>query len=394
MTSPSSSFLLPDLPSEIANSYLQRTYGWRPEGPSCRARIIFVCRLGSATDHSIHKEVVGSFPESCRLIQDKAGDRIFLISAHTSEFSRILCFLSKRQDSLLLPEIEKLLCGDSDPCFKIQEQIWRNDRPRIMGILNITPDSFFDGGKHFKQEDYAKIAGNMIDEGADIIDIGGESSRPGALPVDEAEEKSRVLKAVRQIRSRYSIPLSIDTVKPGVADAALASGADMINDISGLAAGEEMLKVVRKHRAAYCLMHIQGTPRSMQRCPYYTDVIYEILLFFTSKLRSCRDAGLENDRILLDPGIGFGKTVLDNWDLLRWLPAFKNLGPMLMVGTSNKSFIGKTFHRETAERLAGTLATQVLGWIKGAVVFRVHQVRDCKDALTAAQLITQGDSLS
>ncbi len=387
MTPADTSFLLNALPAEVARSYLHRTFGWRPGDNTVSPSTLFV-RYYSTPPPEICASIVETFPDFCRIVHTSMGNDVFLISANPLDFTRILAFISTAGSQLLYKEMESLLDRKSSPCFKIRDQVWQNDRPRIMGILNITPDSFYDGGQFFKRDDYGVIARKMINAGADIIDIGGESSRPGAQAVDEKEELDRVLKVVEQIRKRFHVPLSIDTVKPIVADAALATGADMVNDISGLASGQDMLRIIQKHNASYCLMHIHGMPENMQDNPHYDDIIGEIHQFFRSRLNICAEAGLEKDRILLDPGIGFGKTVLNNVDILRLLCAFSNLDCLTLLGTSNKSFIGEILGRALDKRTPGTMSTQVLGWTQGASVFRVHDVEITKDTLKMAHCYT------
>lgn len=268
--------------------------------------------------------------------------------------------------------------------FSIRDQIWVKEKPRVMGILNITPDSFYDGGENLQEDDYIESVIAMIQAGADIIDIGGESTRPGSKSVNIVEEIKRVLPALKKIRSRFNIPISIDTVKPEVAEIALKAGADMINDVSGLANGEKMLSVINQYNASYCLMHTQGNPETMQKNPDYIDVLAEVLAFFDTKIKQCLKNNLSLNRIVLDPGIGFGKLVEHNLDLLRYLTVFQKLGCLILQGSSNKGFIGKVLNRDVDARLTGTLTTQSFGLLNGATIFRVHQVAENKDALLMA----------
>ncbi len=387
MISSGSQFLINPVSAEIGCSYLQRTYGWRPNSKGHAPLTVFI-QYFDGLPPAAYISVAEAFPDLCQIIQTPNEQSVFLIAANLLSFGRITAFFSGAGEQRWLQDIELLLEGLPEPRFRIRDQTWCKARPRIMSILNITPDSFYDGGQYYQRDDYGAIADRMIQTGADIIDIGGESSRPGSLAVSEEEEMKRVLKAISQIRQRFHIPISIDTVKPIVADAALSAGADMVNDISGLAAGLEMLQTVRKHNAGYCLMHIQGTPENMQQAPQYDDIIGEIHQFFQTKLQLCEEAGLEKDRILLDPGIGFGKTVLNNMDILRLLPAFSNLGCLLLLGTSNKSFIGNILKRDAEERLHGTMASQALGWVQGASMFRVHSVEETRDTLEIARYHT------
>ena len=388
MIDPEYQYLLNDVPVDIARSYLNRTFRWQLDEQHQGPVTIFT-RFFRDPPPEICLSTAKAFPGFCKLASRRAGGSVFLLAAQFTVFSRILNFLAVAKELQLVQEIDASFNRQSDPCFKVGNQTWKKDQPRIMGILNITPDSFYDGGNFFQLDDYGTVAEKMIQAGVDIIDIGGESSRPGALGVTEEEELDRILKAVKQIRRRFRIPLSIDTIKPAVADASLAAGADMINDISGLAAGREMIRIIRRHNASYCLMHIQGTPDNMQRCPHYDDIIGEIYQFFQSKLKICHDEDLGKNRILLDPGIGFGKTVLNNMDILNLLPAFSNFDNLIQIGTSNKSFIGEILQRDLNQRTSGTLVTQALGWMKGATVFRVHTVQETKDAVEMARCYTQ-----
>ena len=386
MIHPEYQFLLNSVPAEIALSYLKRTFRWQPV-ESYQSPITIFIRYYKSPPPDICTSLIEAFPEFCLLGNRPVGGSLFLVAAHFTVFSRILNFLAAAESKLYL-DIEALFNRDSDPSFKVRNLTWRKNQPRIMGILNITPDSFYDGGNFFHLEDYGTVAEKMIQAGVDIIDIGGESSRPGAQGITEEEELDRILKVVRQIRQRFHIPLSIDTTKPVVADTALAAGADMINDVSGLAAGSEMIRIIRKHNASYCLMHIQGKPDNMQQSPHYDDIIGEIYQFFQTNLNICYAEGLGKNRILLDPGIGFGKTVLNNMDILRLLPAFSHFDNLILIGTSNKSFIGKILQRDLNHRTSGTLATQALGWTKGATVFRVHSVQETKDVVDMARCYT------
>ncbi|NQU66116.1 MAG: dihydropteroate synthase [SAR324 cluster bacterium] len=387
MTRPDYQFLLNGVPAGIARSFLNRTFRWQPGGENQSPLNIFTRYYGNSLP-TICSSTTDALPEVSHLSPRPGGGCIFLLAANTLDFCRILTHLSADKTSSLGKDLETTFNWQADPTFKVGNLTWKNDQPRIMGILNITPDSFYDGGNFFNLDDYCLIAEKMIQSGADIIDIGGESSRPGAQAVEEDEEIKRILKVVKQIRHRFHIPLAIDTTKTAVASAALSAGADMINDVSGLASGPEMVRIIRQHNASYCLMHIQGTPDNMQHNPHYDYIIGEIYQFFLSRLKICQAGGLAKDRILLDPGIGFGKTVQNNLDILRLLPAFSNLGSLIMIGTSNKSFIGNILGRELNDRTAGTMATQALGWMKGATVFRVHSVTEAKDVVEMARCYT------
>ncbi len=257
-------------------------------------------------------------------------------------------------------------------------------RALIMGILNVTPDSFSDGGKYVDLDAALKHAREMAEEGADIIDVGGESTRPGANPVPLEEEMERVLPVIEAIAREVDVPISVDTYKAPVAEAALEAGAVMVNDVSGLRFSPEMADVVARHRAWVVVMHMQGTPRDMQEAPYYKDVVEEIHEFFQERIRFAEKHGVPREKIILDPGIGFGKRLKDNLALFQGIPRFLSLGCPIMVGPSRKSFIGNILGLPIQERLEGTLAAVAIAVFQGAQVIRVHDVRPAKRAADLA----------
>ncbi|MGH2857909.1 MAG: dihydropteroate synthase [Solirubrobacteraceae bacterium] len=255
----------------------------------------------------------------------------------------------------------------------------------IMGIVNVTPDSFSDGGLYVDAP--AAIAhGLALDrEGAGILDVGGESTRPGAQPVSEAEELQRVVPVVEGlIAAGTRARISIDTSKATVARAALAAGATIVNDVTALRADPSMARVVAEHGADCCLMHMLGEPRTMQRDPHYDEVVADVRAFLETRLEAAVAAGIAEERIMLDPGIGFGKTVAHNLELLRRLDEIVALGRPVVIGTSRKSFLGRITGRAIDDRLAATVATNVLAYERGATVFRVHDAGPARDALAIA----------
>ncbi|MBU3916568.1 dihydropteroate synthase [bacterium] len=381
------SYFLQSVPAKTAIEYLQNTDNWNPNVTFDQPVNLFFRFFDRKIPES-YLSVQKRFPDHCRYhFRSKVNSKI-IIAASLHEFSNILNFASSLPCQEFYHEITNEITSERSPEFIVRNHTWKRDCPRIMGILNITPDSFYDGGKFFELTDYIAIVEEMIQAGADLIDIGGESSRPGSKAVSVKEEIARIMPAVQQIRNRFDIPISIDTIKPEVADAMLGLGADMINDISGLASGNKMLRVVLKHKASYCLTHIQGKPDNMQDSPTYFDIIAEVYQFFINKLQVCRQEGLDDNRVLIDPGIGFGKKLSHNLDLLRFLSAFSNLNNLILIGTSNKSFIGQALHREVEKRLAGSIATQALGWIMGATIFRVHNIQESRDAIEMACLFS------
>ncbi len=253
-------------------------------------------------------------------------------------------------------------------------------RPLIMGIVNVTPDSFSDGGLYATTEAAVAHGLRLIEEGADILDIGGESTRPGSLPVPLDEELKRLLPVLEGLK-HVNVPLSADTQKSEVMREALRAGASMINDVNALAAAGA-LQVVAKSDAAVCLMHKQGEPLTMQANPQYHDVVSEIKTFLGSRVEAAFAAGIARERIVIDPGFGFGKTVEHNLILLRKLEQFRELGVPLLVGLSRKSVLGKIASRPTGERIYSSMAAALIAVMKGAKIVRVHDVGATRDALT------------
>ncbi len=252
-------------------------------------------------------------------------------------------------------------------------------RPLVMGIVNVTPDSFSDGGHHASTAAAIAHARQLIQEGVDILDIGGESTRPGAPSVSEQEELDRVLPVIEGLRG-ISIPISIDTYKPEVMRAALAAGASMVNDINALQE-TAALDAVAGSDAAVCLMHKQGTPQNMQQQPQYQNVVAEVSAFLRERVAAAEAAGIARERIVVDPGFGFGKTLAHNLDLLRGLDAFSALGVPLLAGLSRKSMLGAITGREVGDRVEASVAAALLAVQRGASIVRVHDVRETVDAL-------------
>lgn len=252
-------------------------------------------------------------------------------------------------------------------------------RPLIMGILNVTPDSFSDGTGETSLATALARADRMLEEGADMIDIGGESTRPGADPVPLQLELERVVPVVEALRGR-GVPLSVDTFKPEVMRAALAAGADMINDIRALQE-PGALEAVKESRCGLCIMHMQGEPRTMQAAPQYDDVVADVRQFLQERVRALQTAGIARERVVLDPGFGFGKTAAQNYTLLRRLDQMQVDFYPWLLGLSRKSMIGHVVGREPAQRLAGSLAAALFGMEKGAQILRVHDVAQTVDAV-------------
>lgn len=271
--------------------------------------------------------------------------------------------------------------------FIIGPRLW------LMGILNVTPDSFYDGGRFLDEEKAISRALELAAQGIDILDIGGESSRPGSEPIPAEEELKRVLPVIKTIRPRVKCLLSIDTTKAVVAKAALKEGVEIINDISALRADPEMSQVVAESKAGVILMHMKGTPKTMQLNPFYQDVISEITSFFQERMTVAQEKGIKAEQIILDPGIGFGKRLEDNLKLINGLDSFLFLGRPLLVGISRKSFIGQVLNLPPEERLEGTIASAIISFLRGASILRVHDPMAISRAIRVAEaILTSGSS--
>lgn len=292
--------------------------------------------------------------------------------------------------ALLAPELAAVLHRIHQPpaYWQTSRRTIALDRPLIMGILNITPDSFSDGGCFNDLSRAVERALQMAEEGADLIDIGGESTRPGAPPVSADEELQRVLPVIEALSGRLAIPVSVDTWKSGVADTCLSAGAEIINDISGLSFDTDMAQVAASHKAGLVLMHTKGTPQQMQHDTSYSNLMGEVTSSLAKSAATALATGISYDRIVLDPGIGFGKSAEGNIELLHHLTELKSLGYPLLVGTSRKSFIGMTLKQDkTRDRLFGTAATVALAVAAGANILRVHDVGAMKDVALMAHAI-------
>lgn len=259
-------------------------------------------------------------------------------------------------------------------------------RSHIMGIINLTPDSFSGDGLYGRVKNIVEYAEQLIRDGADIIDIGGESSRPGAKPVGLKEELNRVIPAIKDLAKKIKTPISIDTYKPEVAEAALKNGASIVNDITGLK-NDRMLKVISKNKSGAVAMHMKSNPRVMQKNPVYNNLVDEIIDYLTQTIDRAKQAGINQDKLIIDPGIGFGKTLEHNLEILKRLNEFKILGQPILVGPSRKSFIGKVLRTKPEERIFGTVASCVLACHNGANIVRVHDVKAVSQALKIADTI-------
>jgi dihydropteroate synthase len=268
------------------------------------------------------------------------------------------------------------------------------DRPHVMGILNVTPDSFSDGGNFNQIERAMAHARQMVSDGATLIDIGGESTRPSAPDVSEQEELDRVIPVIKRIATELEVMISLDTSKAGVMREGCQAGAHLINDVRALQE-EGALQAAAEARVPVCLMHMQGQPRTMQVEPHYDDLLGEVHAFFDERITACMAAGIAREQLLLDPGYGFGKTLAHNYQLLEAQKELLDYGLPLLVGMSRKSMIGNLLGRPVDERLAGSLACALIGMQHGARIIRVHDVRETMDALRVGwQVMTGQDFIS
>jgi len=272
----------------------------------------------------------------------------------------------------MLQKEKKLVCG---------EHILSLQNPLLMGILNLTPDSFSDGGQFFTPASALSRARQMVSDGADIIDIGGESTRPGAQAVSDDEELNRVIPVIEKLANEINIPISIDTSKATVMYEAVHSGASMINDVRALRENKA-LETAAQLNVPVCLMHMQGEPRSMQKNIHYTDVISDVIKFLSDRVQVCNDAGIANSQIIIDPGFGFGKTLKHNLALLRAIPEFVQIGLPVLTGLSRKSMIGELTGKSVERRLSGSLAMAAIAIQSGAQIIRVHDVAETRDIIS------------
>ncbi len=324
----------------------------------------------------------------------KAKKTDCLLMATLSQFNRLTEKLNKQPFGLdrLAHDLSDSLTNYQKDEFNLNlgryKLALRQDRTYIMGIVNLTPDSFSADGLYrtaYSVKRIVEFVEKMVDDGADIIDIGGESTRPGAEPIPVKEELERTMPIIKKIARKIKVPISIDTYKPEVARQALDNGASLVNDITGL--NNKMAKIVSKYKAGVVIMHMKGNPRTMQNNPVYKNLIDEIIEYLDKALSEAVAWGIDRERIIVDPGIGFGKTLEHNLEILKRLKEFKVLGRPILVGPSRKSFIGKILNVGPQERIFGTLSACVLAVKNGTNIIRVHDVKEVKQALRVAGAI-------
>ncbi len=332
---------------------------------------------------------VGGEAAVSRGVIDFSTDRTDIILAGTlKHYRRLIAKLQRQPFGLkeIAQKINELLNYADAPIqpMECRDYTLNFTHTLIMGILNVTPDSFSDGGKFIDSERAVDRAKEMVAEGADVIDIGGESSRPGSERISEEEELSRVGSVIERVVEEVDVPLSIDTFKPNVARECLKMGVHLVNDITGLR-NEEMIDVVAEYGVPVVVMHMQGMPNTMQKNPTYDDVTDDIVLFLRESIQNAKKRGVE--KIIVDPGIGFGKTLGHNLIILKKLREFKSLGCPILVGPSRKSFIGNITELPVEERVEGTIASVVVSILNGANIVRVHDVKECKRAVQITDAI-------
>lgn len=334
--------------------------------------IIKQTALSSGTDAAVHRDVVTGKIERSNMLLFGTKNEIRKVAEKLKGQPFSLDIVSKN----LTAEINRQKTNRHLKTAKRELNI--SNKVLIMGALNVTPDSFSDGGKFLTKDNAVKRALEMEREGADIIDIGGESSRPGAEPVSEDEEQNRVIPVINELNGKLEIPISIDTYKSNVAEKAMDAGAEIINDISGLRFDDRMLDIVNHTKAGLIIMHMKGKPRTMQDNPSYKDTIQEIYDFLKERTDYALSNGIERERIIIDPGIGFGKRLEDNFEILCRAGEFISLECLLLIGASKKSFIGKTLDVPTEERLEGSLAACGIAIEEGIDIIRVHDVKSTR----------------
>ncbi|MDD5347052.1 MAG: dihydropteroate synthase [Candidatus Omnitrophica bacterium] len=381
--------------SEVLQTLSVDPYGIRIMAPKAVQVVLRLGPVPAAACHILKQEMLscgGDVAVPRELITGKIRSAGCVVIGSLSQVDRLINKLRVQPFGLsaLAEDLDRTLENFRIKRFRVccgKGTLNIGARPLVMGIVNVTPDSFSGDGIYGKDPAaLLEYALQKIDEGADIIDIGGESSRPGALPVAAGEEIKRTVPLIKKLARRVRVPISIDTCKPAVAARALDAGATIVNDISGLRS-KAMARVIARHKAACIIMHMKSRPRTMQQNPVYADLLGEILGYLSAATDKAVHAGIDPRSIIIDPGIGFGKTLEHNLALLKNLAEFKVLGKPIAVGTSRKSFIGRITGEPAQGRIAGTIASCVLAQASGANIIRVHDVRPVVQALAVTNAI-------
>ncbi len=337
----------------------------------------------------------GKEKENIYLLDDNKSTNSVLLFGDLYKIDFLINNLSYNQFNSLLEELRQTLYNYidyNDGRFTIGNKTFLMNDLTVMGILNVTPDSFSDGGKYFDRDKAIKHGLEMIDLGVDIVDVGGESTRPGAELVDEKEELKRVIPVIEKLKTlRPEAIISIDSSKSKIANEALEAGAVLVNDISGLTFDEKMIEVVAKYNAAIVIMHIKGTPKEMQKNPVYKNVTAEVFQFLKKQTAKAIQAGIKN--IIIDPGIGFGKRIIDNYELLHNLDSFKGIGKPILIGVSRKSFIGKVLNLDTGMRENATKIAETYASERGAALIRTHNVKLALEAKLLLKYLRKPEEL-
>jgi len=364
--------------SQKANLYLIKL-----EGVSSQAgNLLKQEMLSVGADAAIRKEVASfSVPKS----------DVLLIGTE-AHYNKVIPKLRRQPFNLssLSYELEQILKNIQREEFVLSlgnKKLNLTKKAALMGILNLTPDSFYDKGKYAQKEAALTRVKEMISQGADIIDVGGESTRPGATKVNVKKELKRVIPVIEKIKALFDIPVSIDTYKAQVARECIEAGVDMVNDISALRFDSQMKHIVAKYKVPLVLMHIKGTPKDMQDNPHYDSLMGEIISYLRESMRIAQEAGIDEEKIVVDPGIGFGKATEHNLEIINKLSELKGLGRPILIGVSRKSFIGKALDLPLSERLEGSLAAACLAVTRGARIVRTHDLKETRRAIDLAQAI-------
>lgn len=343
------------------------------------------------------KKIILANKEICYLASYKDNNFVDLLSLGSlsifKELAKEIIAIGNEDLGFKITKLIQNITDYENKTLQISNRTFELDKAHIVGILNVTPDSFSDGGKYFDKNAALEHALELLENGAEIIDIGGESSRPGANPVSEEEELNRVIPIIEELlKIKPETIISIDTTKSKVADAALTLGAKIVNDISSFSFDNNILDAVKKHNATYILMHMKGNPLTMQDNPFYEDVVSEIYDYFISKITIAQKYGIKN--IMIDPGIGFGKRVIDNYELIKRLNEFKGIGFPIFIGLSKKSFLGKALNLPIEERDDPTLVAETLAIKNGARFIRTHNVNKAKFAVMINSFIEKPEQLT
>ena len=365
------------------------SYGIKIMLPKAQSYLLKVNSLSNIPANILKQEMLslgGDVAVSRDSLTGKAKKTDCLIIGNLSQLDRLSDKLRKQPFGLnkMAQELKSRLKNFQNDNLSLvlgKHKLSFKERSYVMGIVNVTPDSFSGDGLSLRPvEEIVEFARELIEDGADILDIGGESTRPGAKPVSLKEELARVIPVIKTLSKKTRIPISIDTYKPEVAKQALDNGASMVNDITALK-NPKMAKVICQNKAVVSLMHMQGSPRSMQKNPKYTSLIDEMIEYLTKAVTKGIEAGIAKEKIIIDPGIGFGKTLEHNLEIIKRLREFKALGSPILIGTSRKSFIGGILNTTPEERVFGTVSSCVIAANNGANILRVHDVKAVKQAL-------------